>query len=203
MELNNFEIETNRLNKYKTKRYKRRNILVIWIFLIIAIFIIGLNAGKFLVVNENPRKSEAIIILSGAKGRLEKGIELYKEGYGDYLILTNSDSFTEKEMRLLNNNVPKQKIIYEDKADSTYANATLTLHIMEDLNFNSAIVVTSDYHTSRSRYIFNKVYKDKDLELTYAAATSAFNAKYWWKDEKSRYFVRSEYKKWLGYLILY
>lgn len=201
---NNTEINKSRLDRYKTKSIKRRNrMIILTSCIIITILIFNLNAGKLLVIDdEEPQKSDAIIILSGSEGRLEKGVELYQEGYGDYFILTNSNEFTENEINLMRSNIPKEKIIYEDKADSTYTNATLTLNIMTERNFKSAIVITNDFHTSRSKYIFNKIYKDKEINLTYIASEK-YNAAYWWKSKESRQFVLSEYIKWIGYVILY
>ncbi|WP_051475731.1 YdcF family protein [Bacillus sp. J37] len=202
MELDYNEISTPRLKKYKVNRKKKRNRIVVLIFFPIMLLSLLLYAANFLVVNEDPKKSDVIIVLSGYEGRLEKGIDLFNRGFGEYLILTNSDYFNEE--KLLKSGIPMDKIIYEQDADSTYTNATLTKNIMLDHKFDSAIIVTSEFHTSRSKYIFNKVYKDLETDLTYVASKNDFfNSRYWWDNEKSRYVVWSEYTKWLGYLLLY
>ncbi|HHU18849.1 MAG TPA: hypothetical protein GXZ58_01115 [Bacilli bacterium] len=67
--------------------------------LIIISIIILMTMGHLLVRVDHVEKSDVIIVLSGFDGRLEHGINLFKEGYGDYLMLSNSDDFDEEVLQ--------------------------------------------------------------------------------------------------------
>ena len=170
--------------------------------LIIISIIILLTMGHFLVKVDHVEKSDAIIVLSGFDGRLEHGIKLFKEGYGDCLILSNSDDFDEETLR--EHDISEDQVISESHADSTFTNATLTKEIVLEREFKSVIVVTSEFHTSRTRYIFNKVYRDTDVKLIFSGSKNGFfNSKLWWFNFRGIYVVAVEYVKWLYYLIRY
>ncbi|UOR11323.1 YdcF family protein [Halobacillus amylolyticus] len=57
---------------------------------------------------------------------------------------------------------------------STYENALYTEDIMQANNYKSAIVVTSNYHSLRSKFTFEKVYNN-DISLSYSFAPSFYN----------------------------
>lgn len=161
-----------------------------------------LNAGEFLAGDDIPRKSDAIIVLSGDNGRLEKGISLFKAGYAKYLILSNSE-FLDID-KVLKEGIPEYSIIFENNATNTYTNALYTKKLMEQNNLKSAVLVTSEYHNLRSKYIFNKIYKDSDIKLSYATSkVFVFNPKKWWKNKESRNVLITEYLKLVRYIILY
>lgn len=170
--------------------------------LIIIITIILITAGNLLVRVDQLKKSDVIIVLSGADGRLEQGVKLFNGGYGDYLLLSNSGDFDEDALGDLD--MSDDMVILESEAVSTFTNATLTKEIVLDREFKSAIIVTSEFHTSRSRYIFNKVYRDTNVTLTFAGSkNSYFNPRFWWFNFRGIYVVAVEYVKWVYYLIRY
>ncbi|PWW00666.1 vancomycin permeability regulator SanA [Paenibacillus cellulosilyticus] len=116
-------------------------------------------------------KSDAAIVLGaalwsdkpspGLKERLDRAFLLYKEGKADKLILTggydhNGSKLTEAEgMRnyLVSLGVPKEKLLLEKKATSTYENMVFSKEIIDREKFQSILIVTHDYHTSRSKEI--------------------------------------------------
>ncbi|MGN7763264.1 YdcF family protein [Paenibacillus sp. 22594] len=160
------------------------------------------NAGRFLEVNQNQRKSDVIIVLSGGSGRLEKGAELYKENYALYLLLSNAKESTSTSGDVLQTalalGIPQDAILTENAARSTYQNAELTLPIMKQHGFTSAIVVSSEFHMRRVKLLFDHIYKNSGIELTYIGSDSGYNAKRWWSDEYSRETTFSEYTKMIG-----
>lgn len=100
------------------------------------------------MVNEKPVKSDVIIVLSGDNDRLEKGIELYKKGYASHLILSNGqeNNFYHQAKE---SGIPEDSIILENHATSTTENAKFTKRLMMNYHFQSAIVVSSNYHMKR------------------------------------------------------
>ena len=101
-----------------------------------------LNLGRFLVVSDDLEKSDAIVVFSGDNGvRTEVGVELLKEGYGEYLILSGGKVYDDVTMAELMKNhaiklgVDENKILIDDKSLTTYENAEFTKEIMEENNF--------------------------------------------------------------------
>ncbi|MBU5594295.1 YdcF family protein [Amphibacillus sp. MSJ-3] len=170
--------------------------------LIVIVIIVLITAGNLLVRVDQLKESDAIIVLSGFEGRLEKGIKLFNEGYGSYLILSNSDDFDEDILR--EQGISEDLVILESRAESTFTNATLTKEIVLDREFRSVIIVTSEFHTSRARYIFKKVYQDTSVRLFFTGSKNRFfNSRFWWFNFRGIYVVAVEYVKWVYYLIRY
>ncbi|MEI4768784.1 YdcF family protein [Psychrobacillus sp. FJAT-51614] len=177
---------------------KKKWILFVGILLFIVVFN---SAGDFLVIDEKPVKSDVIIVLSGGDGRLEKGVQLYKEGYAPYLMLSNG-SVQQLYERALELGVPNEAIIMEVKSDSTLDNAIFSEEIVRNHKFESAIVVSSGFHMRRVKILYDKVFQNSGVRLTYVAEDmTAYNPKIWWADEVSRDNTFREYIKLVGNLI--
>ncbi|WNS82360.1 YdcF family protein [Domibacillus sp. DTU_2020_1001157_1_SI_ALB_TIR_016] len=161
------------------------------------------KAGSFLTVEEKPKRSDAIVVLSPGTERIAAGVRLWKDGYGDDIVLSraNTGTFTVQEAAALG--VPEEHVIAEEQAHSTYTNATYTKELLQHRGSTSAIIVTSDYHMRRTKFIFEKVFRDSDISLSYAPTPSRYTLSDWWNDEESKRMVWKEYAKLAGYYILY
>ena len=120
--------------------YKNKKLIIIAIIILIIVGI-GANLGSFLIVNDELHKADAIVVFSGDNGpRTEKGVELLKEGLGEYLILSGGIVYDDVTMAELMKNhaiklgVPKEKILIDDKASTTHENAEFTKDIIEESN---------------------------------------------------------------------
>ncbi|KWX80523.1 hypothetical protein AMQ84_03545 [Paenibacillus riograndensis] len=169
--------------------------------------ILFFGAGRLLLIHQPPRQADIIIVLSGGAGRSEKGAELYKEGYTQNILLSNAKESASNSGDMLQTalalGIPKDAILTENAALSTYQNAKLTLPIMKQHGFTSAIVVSSDFHMRRVKILFDHVYKHSGIELTYVGSDSGYNAKRWWSDRYSRETTFNEYTKMIGNLFGY
>ena len=188
-----------------------KKILVFIVLFIFFISVIISHAGNFLVINEYPIKSDVIIVLSGDRGnRVELGVKLFHENYAPYLLLSGGNVYYETTISDLMAShatklgVPEEKIIKEDRADSTYENAVLTKEILLERNLNSAIIVSSNYHMRRVKYVFNKIYKDTDIRLNFCSAKDInYLPESWLSNNKSIMYTITEYIKLIGYYIRY
>ncbi len=94
------------------------------------------------------------------KDRLDCGIELYKKGVSNTLLLTGdaSDNYYDevKVMKAyaIENGVPKECIICDENGFSTYASIYNAKSVF---GIRSAIIVTQKYHISRSLFIAKKL----------------------------------------------
>ncbi|MEH7419514.1 YdcF family protein [Neobacillus drentensis] len=150
-------------------------------------------------VDQKPVKSDVIIVLSGGLGRLETAYDLYMAGYSNHIMLSNSNSDIFKyELEKLK--IPKNILIDEPKATSTYTNATYTLKLMEKYHYKSAIVVSSNYHMGRVKLAYERALGNKQVKLVYVASygSSLDSADY--KKENSNLEIE-EPLKYVGYLL--
>ena len=180
-------------------------------YLFIVIILVSiLNAGNFLMVDENPVKDDVIIGLGGMNiPTTDYSVKLYNEGYSNMLLFSggvdDGDGGAESivmEKEALHLNIPVKNIIGENKSVSTYENALFTKKILVDYNFKSAIIVTSTYHMRRSRLVFNKAFQNTGIKLTFCSFQDKyFKSEWWFMDTYSRHIVISEYEKLIGYFI--
>ena len=170
-------------------------LMCISLMLMMVVIIDSFNHNK----TDSPKKADVIIMLGGDSGRLEKSAELYHNGYADYVMISPEiesirSQSTEYAIEL---GIPQSAIIEEHKATSTYTNATETLKLMGKYDFNSALVVTSDYHLKRSKMIYDRV-NDGQYELTYIAALGPNGEKWNERPGAKRLWFTEFYKLW-GY----
>ncbi len=150
---------------------------------------------------EEPAESDAIVLLGGGdQGRVEKAAELYKEGYADEVLITAAEkdgSISELKTVAKHYGIPESALTVENDATSTYTNAKNTMDIMEEESMDSAMVVTSDYHTKRAEFIFDKV-NDAGHDFTYIAAPN-LEGENWIERDNTKAIWFSETTKMWGY----
>ena len=86
------------------------------------------------------------------------------DGYADYIILTGGEvkdtNYAEADELIeyaLEKDVPENIIFKESKSRDTYENAVYSQEIMQEENWQTALVATSDYHTKRACKVFRKL----------------------------------------------
>ena len=171
-------------------------ILCIVLMLMVTSVIDSFNHNK----TDIPEKADVIIMLGGGdKGRMEKAAELYHEDYADYVIITpeSKDIYPQSTEFAMELGIPEDAIIEEYEATSTYTNAVESFKIMDEHSFDSALVVTSDYHLKRSKLIYDRV-SDGQYDLKYIAALSADGEKWNERSYSDRIWFSEFYKLW-GY----
>jgi len=86
------------------------------------------------------------------------------------------------EHDLVERGVPKDKIIrVPHDADSTREEAKALAQVAKQKKWRSVIVVTSNYHTRRARYIFSHVFP-KNIRIRVSGASDGdFDPGRWWE----------------------
>jgi uncharacterized SAM-binding protein YcdF (DUF218 family) len=193
--------DEKKTNKSNFSFFKKRKFIWLGLSLILLFFIFFI-AGRFLCLTQSPKQADVIIVLSGGQGRVEKGAELYKAGYAPYLLLSNSKELISSSGDMLQTaldlGIPREVIITENKAQSTYQNAEFTLAKMIEHNFESTIVVSSEFHMRRVKILFDRVYKKTGIEIAYVGSESGYNVWRWWSERYSREVTFNEYAKIIG-----
>lgn len=149
---------------------------------------------------DTPKQVDVIIMLGGGdKGRMQKAAELYHDNYADYVIISpvRKNIYPQSKEFAMELDIPESAIIEEHNATSTYTNATETLKLMNEHEFDSALVVTSDYHLKRSKMIYDRI-NDGNFDLSYISAPST-DGKAWHERGSAKRVWFSEFYKLWGY----
>ena len=175
---------------------------IISICLVVVLFLVWLynlllkKVWNFLIVHEEPKPSDVIIVLEGGNGyeRVEYGVSLYQLGYANKTLFTGGAGTHNMARHALSLGVTEDHILIEDKSYSTFTNAKYSLDIVRSQGFESAIVVTHPYHTKRASIIFDQIFQGLDLTICSVPYDSSI-ANSWWKDKRAATAVITEYMK--------
>jgi uncharacterized SAM-binding protein YcdF (DUF218 family) len=117
----------------------------------------------------NPsQKSEniGIVVLTGGKNRIEKGVDLLSKGYGDKLLISGVFMPSEIEAKF---SLEKEKkelfrccVFFDQRSRNTLENAQeVDKWLKENKDIKTIILVSSYYHLPRSIMIFEKEISSK------------------------------------------
>ncbi len=158
------------------KKYKFFYLLLFVFFLYYLLdLIIFLNSYKksteeykaLLEKDEKVKRTEAIIVLAGDKGRIKAGILLLKKRKSNCLIVSGTGSGISKEDILSSQGDSAyaiqeiwDKIVIENVSNSTVSNVEESLKLINSCGkINRLIIVTSDYHIKRAKIAFTSKVK--------------------------------------------
>ncbi len=145
--------------------------------------------GNFLVVEDNPSKADAIVVLSGDYGaRLEQGVELYQKGYARWLILVGGGqqgsppAAEVMKRQAADLGVPQARMLAVDQSTSTREDALYTRQLMLQQGLRSAILVTSPYHERRASLTFAKTFEGTGISVnSYPVQDDQWHPDNWWQ----------------------
>jgi uncharacterized SAM-binding protein YcdF (DUF218 family) len=145
-------------------------------------------AGEFLVINDDPKKSDIVFVPSGnPKVRFVKAIELLKEGFADRIVLNlerpnagdrafesrygkrfSTEAFVEHIMNI--EGVNRFRVIISDQRPvSTNEDFELLKEIMEEEGFHSVIITTSWFHLRRCQLVARR-FLDEKIKICFVPA---------------------------------
>jgi len=188
-------------------RYFLSVLLFILFLIFVSFYIFRAPILKTIVnalVYEKPTDSaDVMIILSGDPGkRVDFASELYKKHRFSHVIVTGGKLHSIDIAQLMKNQavkqgIPKNIILMENKAESTYENAVFTYPMIEQLKAKRILIVTSKYHSKRAYSLFKRVYlkKNPSLELFILFSPDHINYDHWWVRPDQREDVIIEWIK--------
>jgi uncharacterized SAM-binding protein YcdF (DUF218 family) len=152
-------------------------------------------AGESWIVNESMDHADAIIVLSDDNfyaDRVTRAAELIREGKAPLVVASGrrlrpyAGIAELMQHGLIERGVPKEKIIsFPQDADNTREEAQALLPLAKQKNWHTLLIVTSNYHTRRARYIFRHIFP-QDIELAVVSARDGdFDPQQWWEKRKS------------------
>ncbi len=143
-------------------------ILTLFLILILSHFIFFLSLVKNFTSNYSAFTSiDSIVVLTGDKFRISKGMETLSNGTGKKLLLSGVN----KNIKLTNikNEFPKYKKFFdccvdiESISSNTFENSRETFLWLEKNKYNSVLIVSSDYHMPRAKLEFERFLSTENI----------------------------------------
>jgi uncharacterized SAM-binding protein YcdF (DUF218 family) len=184
---------------------------------VLSILLVGVGilfAGEWLVLNEEPAKSDAIVLLSGGMARPLYGADLYHGGYAPVIYVSrpkpdeqvlhverlgihiprNEERY--KEI-LVKKGVPEEAIRFFSQGHVSTVEEAESLREALDGRPIKLLIVTSPYHTRRAKAIFEDVLPNAEIRVV-ATPYENFDPQ-WWTDKHSAMAVVLETVQTLYY----
>jgi uncharacterized SAM-binding protein YcdF (DUF218 family) len=176
--------------------------LLILLFLVIFCFVLYLVRRPLLrftaeswIIEDTLDKADALIVLGDDNfyaDRVTRAAQLFREGKAPLVVASgrrlrpNAGIAELMEHDLVERGVPRDKIIrFSHDGDSTLEEAQSLVRLAKERKWHSVIVVTSNFHTRRARYIFHRVFP-QGMEVRVASARDGdFDPEDWWTRRKS------------------
>ena len=174
------------------------------------------SAAEYLVLNETPGKSDAIVAVSGEHTRRRTAMKLYKDGLAPLLIFNISDTtyYFGRAIDPLESvldaagqeGIPLEDILINKDVSSTWEDAQAVRENVKAKNLRSLIVVSSPFNMRRVALTYRHVLKDSGVEICFVSVPleqEKVTLEQWWTRERELQFVVNEYLKLTLYWFKY
>ena len=147
-------------------------------------------------VHESPKTLEAVVILTGSKGRLGLGLEYMENNSKVKMLISGVGKGVKYSDLPIDDSVNKNNITLGFNAKNTMQNAIETLNWVEYNHIKSFLLVTDNWHMKRSLILFNSVIPN--VEIYPKKLTSInMNINFYLKEPKITVILIVEHLKYL------
>lgn len=176
--------------------------------------------ASIIMIDEQPKKSDAIVVLAGGDpGRAWEAADLYHGKLGGYVVLTKDQPTVDEDrlrqygielvdgrgnyMRVLRGlGVPEENIITVEKpVEDTFTELERIRELFEERKWKSLIIVTTNYHTRRTRLTARYVLGPKFDLAVVASKHGGFNPDAWWRNNADVRTLLIEFQKLVAYTL--
>ena len=164
-------------------------------------------AGEFWIVDDAPENSDAIIVLSGDNYdavRASRAAALFRSGVAPRVVATGQNlrayaSTTDLMKRdLVDHGVPAAAIVpLNHRAEDTREEAVAVSEFVAAQHWKKILLVTSNYHTRRSEYIYERTLPPGTQLRVISAPDNDYDPQSWWRTREG---VRIFFHELGGYL---
>jgi len=189
--------------------------LISWIFILVVLAVLYTlrapllrTVGEFWVVEDAPEKADAIFLLGDDNyeaDRATRAAELYREGWAPRIVASGRflrPYATIAELMqhdLADRGVPPDAVQrMPSRAANTREEAVLLRRLADHQHWRRVIVVTSNFHTRRTRHIYTRVFRDSADVLIVAARDGGYAPAGWWR---SRSGLKIFFMESVAYLV--
>lgn len=152
-------------------------------------------AAEYWVIDEPSQRADAIIVLGDDNfygDRATRAAELSRQQVAPVVVasgrrLRPSAGIADLiEHDLVERGVPKDKVLrFDHDSRDTIAEAEALANLAKQKHWNSVIIVTSNYHTRRARYVLEKVFPAEIAVSIASARDGDFDPERWWEKRES------------------
>lgn len=169
--------------------------------------------GTALVKQTPLQPADVIVVVSGGGvSRTDPAAELYARGYAERILVSGGtyrvleDTVAASDLMIENlvaAGVPPAAILQESRAQSTWENAVFSQRALAADRPQSIILVTDDYHSRRTYYVFRKIFGPSTRIMSAPAPNGEFPIERWWTYEPGLITVQNEWFRLLWYMLRY
>lgn len=148
-------------------------------------------AGRFWIVEDAPQPSDAIVVLGDDNylgERAARAADLYHAGWAPRVVASGrylrSDAGIAEliERDLVADGVPVGTIVrFPQRAENTREEAAALARLFAEHGWRRILLVTSNYHTRRARYICERLFPPGTELRVVPASDSGYNPDSWWE----------------------
>ena len=180
-----------------------------------------MKVGGFLVSEDPLIRADAIAVLSGnSPYRILGAVDLYQKQFAPRILLTETYEEGEHQdlMKSLgvtyhtslevnrriavHQGVPADAIVALPETNSTKSEAEAVLAFLQKRNLRSVIVVTSGYHSTRTRLIFRSLNGQGVRVAVHPSRHDPFFKRSWWRNRYQSKQVFYEYVKLINHYLV-
>lgn len=160
--------------------------------------------------NTSIAQTDAIIVLTGGNGRVERGLIALADGDAPVLFISGvGEHVTRYQMMTAHaNRATRQRIAEQDGeivldyvASTTRSNADQAAEFVKERKLQSIRLITAAYHMPRSLLEFRIQMPDVEI-VADPVFPPSFHRHNWWQDKATRNIVISEFGKYFAALFL-
>jgi uncharacterized SAM-binding protein YcdF (DUF218 family) len=166
--------------------------LLVLLSLVVSILFVDFVYKTF-SLSQRQVQTDAIVVLTGGRGRVEEGVKLYRAGEGRLLLLIGVDP-TVKKWELYTGR-GADNVILENASRNTLENALYARDLIAGHNVSSIKLITSRYHMKRATLIFRNALA-KDVAIYPHPVDSKNLKEEWWSHGGSFKLLFSEFYKY-------
>ena len=175
-----------------------KGLLSMLVIFLVALAVLFVDfAYKTFSVKGREQNADAIVVLTGGRGRVEEGLRLYQENKGRWLLFIGVDRTVQKRDLIKRGEGQRDEngIILEKVSRNTLENAFYARDLIVKKEITSITLITSRYHMKRATLIFRNLLP-KDVAI-YPHPVDSKNLKMkWWNDSGSFRLLFTEFYKY-------
>ena len=159
-------------------------------------------AASSLSIRVDPSSpTDAIVVLTGGRLRLETGLELFATGSAKKLFISGVNEWVDRDelLRALGPAAERAAccIVLGHEADNTFGNARETANWMHEEGYKSLRLVTSWYHMRRGLLEFGRAMPQVTI-VAHPVFAHHLDPERWWSWHGAPFLIIGEYDKYLA-----
>jgi uncharacterized SAM-binding protein YcdF (DUF218 family) len=171
--------------------------LLVIILIALAVLFVDFAYKTFSLRQQEDIKTDAIVVLTGGRGRIEEGVRLYREQKAHWLFLIGVDPSVQKRDLLKGGDGERdgEGVILEKVSRNTLENAFYSRDLILKKDIHSIRLITSRYHMKRATLIFRNLLP-KEVAIYPQPVDSRNLKEKWWNDSGSFRLLFTEFYKY-------